>query len=147
MKKTFLIVSILLLSGSAFCQVSDSYKATVKKMLHATGTEATFAIAIKQIVGMYKQQKTNVPPDVWEEMEKQFAKTSVDELVEMLAPVYHNHFTEDDLKKMLEFYDTPVGKKYAEKTPLIMQESMQVGQQWGMKLAQQFAEKLKEKGY
>jgi hypothetical protein len=50
-------------------------------------------------------------------------------------------------EKIIEFYQTPVGKKYAEKTPLIMQESMQVGQQWGMKIGQEFQNKLQEQGY
>ena len=71
----------------------------------------------------------------------------MDELADMLAPVYEKHMTENDLKKIIEFYQTPVGKKYAEKTPLITQESMQVGQQWGMRIGQKVMERLKEKGY
>jgi uncharacterized protein len=83
----------------------------------------------------------------WSGFEKEFSKTSMDELVDMLAPVYQKHMTENDLKKIIEFYQTPVGKKYAEKTPVIMQESMQVGQQWGMKMGQAFQDKLKARGY
>ncbi|MEC8831971.1 MAG: DUF2059 domain-containing protein [Bacteroidota bacterium] len=48
---------------------------------------------------------------------------------------------------MIQFFETPVGKKYAASTPLILQESMQVGQQWGMKIGQDFQRKLQEKGY
>ena len=33
-------------------------------------------------------------------------------------------------------YKTPVGKKLAEKIPLITQESMQVSMEWGMEIAQ-----------
>jgi hypothetical protein len=148
MKRIIVAFSILAMSiGSASAQINESYKATLKKMLAVAGTEQTFDIAIKQLFGMFKQQKTNVPENVWSEFEQEFAKTSIDELVNMLAPVYYNHMTETDLQKMIEFYETPVGKKYAEKTPLIMQESMQVGQEWGIKMGQQFQEKLKEKGY
>lgn len=147
MKKNALLVSILLISATAFGQITDSYKSTLKQMMKASGSEATFGVAIKQIVGMLKAQKTNVPDNIWTEFEAEFSKASMDELVDMLAPVYYKHLTEDDLKKMLDFYNTPVGKKYAEKTPLITQESMQVGQQWGMQMGSKFAEKLKEKGY
>jgi hypothetical protein len=80
-------------------------------------------------------------------LEKEFLKTSLDDLVDMLVPVYSKHLTLDDLQKIIDFYQTPAGKKYAEKTPLIMQESMQIGQQWGMKIGQKFQEKLQEKGY
>ena len=96
---------------------------------------------------MFKEQKSAVPDSVWTAFEVEFSKTSMDELVTMLVPVYQKHLTENDLQGMIEFYQTPVGKKYAQKTPLIMQESMQVGQQWGMKVGEAFDEKLRAKGY
>ena len=147
MKKSIFVISILIVSlGQTFGQ-ADSYKVTLKKMLYVAGTEASFKVAIKQMFDMFKQQTTNVPDSIWVELEKEFSKTSMDELVDMLSPTYQKHMTEADLKKIIGFYQTPVGKKYAEKTPFIMQESMQVGQQWGMKIGQKFQERLKEKGY
>ena|SRR5690349_18334869 len=147
MKKLIIIISVLIAPlGETFAQV-DSYKATLKKVLEVAGTEENFKVAIKQMFGMFKQQNSNVPDSFWEEAEKEFSETSMDDLVDMLSPVYQKHMTESDLKKIIEFYQTPAGKKYAEKTPLILQESMQVGQQWGMKIAQRVQEKLKEKGY
>jgi uncharacterized protein len=147
MKKLIVIVSILIIPfGETFAQ-ADSYKVTLKKMLEVAGSEESFKTAIKQMFGMFKQQHSNVPDAFWEEAEKEFSETSMDELVDMLSPVYQKYMTEADLKKIIEFYQTPVGKKYAEKTPLIMQESMQVGQQWGMKVGQKIQARLKEKGY
>jgi hypothetical protein len=147
MKKLIIIISILTIPlGETFAQ-ADSYKVTLKKMLEVAGSEASFKAAIKQMFDMFKQQKADVPDSFWDEAEKEFSQTSMDELVGMLSPVYQKYMTEEDLKKIIEFYQTPVGKKYAEKTPLIMQESMQVGQQWGMKIGQRVQERLKEKGY
>ena len=116
-------------------------------MLEVAGTEATFKAGINQMFNIFKQQQTNVPDSVWTEFESEFLKTSLDELVEMLLPVYQKHLTRSDLEKVIEFFETPVGKKYAEKNPFITQESMQAGQQWGMKVGQRFQEKLREKGY
>jgi hypothetical protein len=149
MKKIVVVITLVIVSLNAgFSQTTNgSYKATLKKMLEVAGTQESFKMAIKQMFGMLKSQKTDVPDSIWVSFEKEFSNTSMDELVDMLAPVYQNHMTEADLKKIIEFYQTPVGKKYAEKTPLIMQESMQVGQQWGMKMGQAFQEKLKAKGY
>jgi len=65
----------------------------------------------------------------------------------MLVPVYQKHLSESDLKNVIAFYQSPAGKKFAEQTPIITTESMQVGQQWGLKIAQQFMEKIKAKGY
>jgi hypothetical protein len=148
--KKILTVALLLLATSinfVSAQANSEYKSTLKKMLGIAGTEGTFKAAIKQMFGMFKQQYQNVPENVWADLETEMAKTSMDDLVEMLTPVYEKHMSIADLNKIIEFYQTPVGKKYAEKTPLIMQESMQVGQQWGMKVGQKFQEKMKEKGY
>ena len=147
MKKVLLITFLFVSCSSVFAQVTESYKNTLKQMLESAGSEATFSVAIKQMFGIFRQQKSSVPDEVWAGLEAEFEKASMTELVEMLAPVYQKHLTEDDLKKIIEFYQTPAGKKYATKTPLITQESMQVGQQWGMKVGQQFMQKLAEKGY
>ena len=101
--------------------------------------------AINQMFVMFKSQK-DVPAEVWNDLEKEFLNTSMNELVEMLAPVYAKHLTKKDLEDLIQFYNTPVGKKFAQKSPFIMQESMQVGQQWGMKIGNDFQTKLKEKG-
>jgi hypothetical protein len=148
MKKIIISVTVLLIStSSAFTQVDNKYKLTLKKMLEAGGSEASFKVVIKQMFDMLKQQNTTVPDSLWSGFEKEFSNTSMEELVDMLSPVYQKHMTIADLETITAFYQTPAGKKYAEKTPLIMQESMQVGQQWGMKIGQKFREKLQEKGY
>jgi hypothetical protein len=130
-----------------FAQVTDDYKKSLRTMLTAGGTEETFKVAIVQMFGMFKDQRKDVPEEVWKSLEKEFLQTSLNDIIEMLAPVYQKHFTKEDLDKLTDFYHTPVGKKFAEKTPLIMQESMQVGQQWGMKIGERVMTTLKEKGY
>ena len=147
--KTITIISALffITFGLSFGQTDTEFKAKLKSMFEVSGSEETYQTVIKQMISMYKQQFNNVPEETWDDLEKEFLKTSMDDLVDMLVPVYSRHLTLDDIQKIIEFYQTPVGKKYAEKTPLIMQESMQVGQQWGMKIGQEFQEKLQEEGY
>ena len=144
---TITILLILLTFGLSFGQVDPEFKAVLKNMFEVSGTEETYKTVIKQMVSMFKTQFSDVPEEHWIELEKEFLQTSLDDLVEMLIPVYSKHLTLDDLQKIIEFYHTPTGKKYAEKTPLLTQESMQIGQQWGMKIGQDFQSKLKEKGY
>ena len=51
------------------------------------------------------------------------------------------------INKMIEFYQTPLGKKLVSTLPQIMQESMQVGQSWGKEVGDKIYNSLKEKGY
>ncbi len=65
----------------------------------------------------------------------------------MIIPIYDKYFTDDDIHQLLAFYSTPVGKKLVENLPVITQESMNIGMQWGKQIAEKVLEKLKQKGY
>lgn len=148
MKRTLLIFSFLLLTASSsFSQDNTAYKTALGKMMQASGAETIYKAAISQMMTMMKQQKNEVPAEVWESLQTEMSKISVIELTDMLVPVYQKHLTIQDINALTSFYNTPIGKKFAEKSPLIMQESMQIGQQWGQKIGQQVADKLKDKGY
>jgi hypothetical protein len=45
-----------------------------------------------------------------------------------LAEVYAREFTEPELRELLRFYQSPVGKKAATKIPALMQMGMEIGQ-------------------
>ena len=148
MKKLYFL-GILLLS---FCQLAsaqsdEKYKETLIELFRVSHTEQTYEAAVKQMFSMFRQQQSNVPTEIWVDLEKEMNKTSMNDLISMLIPVYSKHLTIEDLNELIKFYESPVGQKYAEKNPLIMQESMQVGQQRGQKIGMEFVNKLKEKGY
>ena len=148
MKKcTALVLFSFLCIGLCTAQVSDTYSPTLKQMFEVSGTENVYKTAITQVFSMFKQKYTDVGTEVWSELEAEFMQASLDDLVEMLVPVYSKHLTEEDLQAVIEFYSTPTGKKFAEKTPLITQESMQIGQEWGMKIGEEFVKKMEERGY
>ena len=128
-------------------QSADPYVQTLSRMFEVSGTENVYKSVITQVFGMFKQQYSQVDPTIWEELEAEFMQTSMDEIVEMLVPVYEKHLSQDDLQTVIDFYMTDIGKKFAEKTPLITQESMQIGQAWGQKIGEEFAKKMEERGY
>ena len=147
MKTYFISALVCLMSVMSWGQVEEGYEDTLKKMFEVSGTEAAYQSTIKQIVGMYKSQKSDVPADAWDSLEKEFLAMSLNDLTKMLVPVYSKHLTKNDLEELIAFYQTEVGTKFANSTPAIMQESMQVGQQWGMELGKRFNEKMSEQGY
>ena len=146
MKKIILCFALTLItSGFCFGQDNVVYKTAIKKMMLVSGSENIYKAVINQMITMMKQQKPEVPKEFWDTMAEEMVKSSITDLTDMLAPVYQKHLTLADIQELIAFYESPVGKKFAEKTPLITQESMQVGQQWGMKIGQKIVEKIKEK--
>lgn len=128
-------------------QVSDAYKETLKKMFDAMGTEETFENTIVFMIDNFKTRYPDVKSEFWDELEEQFLDTSMKQLVDMYAVVYVKYMTIEDLDEIILFYKSPVGKKLAKNTPLITEEAMLVGQEWGRKIGENIVLKLKEKGY
>ncbi|MCB0631532.1 MAG: DUF2059 domain-containing protein [Saprospiraceae bacterium] len=149
MKTIFFLLCSLWLCSSAVAQIDETYIETLNNMLELSGSKKNFDVAVGQMMGIFKQQPQydNVPDELWEKMEGEFKNTSMEELVQMLAPVYYEHLSLEDLEAIVQFYESPAGKKLAEKTPLITQQSMQVGQEWGRKIGEKVAAELQEKGY
>ncbi len=146
MKKILTSLTLLIfISTVSFSQSNDDkvYAKSLKKMFEVSGSEEAYKTAITQMMAMFKQQYSQVSAETWNGMEAEMLKVSMDDLVTKLIPVYKKYLTLEDVEGMIEFYNSPLGKKFAKNTPLIMQESMQVGQQWGMELGKKFEEKLK----
>ena len=143
MKKmiAFLFLSFVF-TVSGYAQNNAEYSAALKKMFVVSGSNETYKMAIKQMISMYKAQST-LNQDKLKSMEEEMLKTSMKDLTDKLVPVYQKYMTLSDINEMIKFYESPVGKKFARNNPLITQESVKIGQEWGMKMAQELKSKLK----
>jgi uncharacterized protein len=52
------------------------------------------------------------------------------ELSDAIAILYASNFTADDLRGPLAFDQSPVGRKFLEKIPIVTQEFLVAGQRW-----------------
>ncbi len=138
MKKLLLSVclgSSLIFSSAAFAQTASEQ--SIKQLIVETGAAEMGTMVFDQLLAQLKA--AGATDAQISEVKKEF---NVDQLVELLVPVYQKQFAEEDVKAFLEFYQSPAGKKLVEKQPAIMQESMVIGQQWGMGVAQKIQEIL-----
>lgn len=131
----------------AFGQVDSTYAKTLHKMFEVNGSKASIQVIFDQMFQMQRQHSTYIDAEVWDEFEKEFKKYSMDDLFEMLVPVYQKYLTREELEEIIAFYETPVGRKFAENTPALTQETMQVGQKWGMQIGEKIDSSMIEKGY
>jgi len=138
---------MLVFCFSASAQDAASYKATLAKLMTVSGATKTSALVIDQMFSIFRQQQTKVPESFWTEAKAEMDIMASDDFINMLVPVYQKHLTEAELKAVIAFYETPAGKKYAAEIPLITQESMVVGQEWGKAIGAKIISKLKEKKY
>jgi uncharacterized protein len=65
-------------------------------------------------------------------------------LVDQMVALYDKYYTEKDIDEILKFYRSETGKKVISTLPQLTQESMTIGQQWGMQKGQEVGLKLIE---
>ena len=151
MKRSYLVVLALVLGlgfGPAYGQDEAATKqADIKKLLGITGASNTGLRVFSQVIGMFQRAHSEVPEAVWMEMVSE-AEAEVEGFVmEMLVPIYDKHLTHADIKGLIAFYETPVGRKLLAVMPRMHQESRTAGEIWGREFARTVQERLAEKGY
>jgi hypothetical protein len=149
MPKSLLCLVLLVSSFSIYAQnttaTPESTKIkNIRKIMALTGSGKLGVQVVQNMVSTYKTTYPNVDPTFWDDFMKE---VTPDELVNLVVPVYDRNFTDEEIAGMLAFYSSPVGQKVLAKLPVVLQESMQVGQTWGQELSKKIMVKLQQKGY
>jgi len=116
----------------------EDKEAKVRKLLELTGAGDMG----KQVADAMMDQFATMPnlPPGFAEKFKQLAQPS--QLVDLIVPIYMKHLDAPTLDAAIAFYSSPAGRTLASKQSVLVQESMQAGQQWGQNLAMQVLQGL-----
>jgi len=126
MKNTFYTLVFLFVGFTGFSQEADaSYKAKAVQLIEVNAG-ATFDVMLKPLF--------SIVPEENRDAFKAEVNASMKDLYDQLSVIYMESFTEAELDQIIAFYNTEVGKKMTSELPIITEKSMQIGQQWGMKL-------------
>jgi hypothetical protein len=61
----------------------------------------------------------------------------------MVLPIWAKYYTREDVKQLIVFYESPLGRKLVSVQPQIMAESMAAGATWGEALGAKIDAKLR----
>jgi hypothetical protein len=96
----------------------------------------------------FKQKVPNATPDQLAKIDKFaeniFKDMPVDEMIDVMVPIYQKHLTKGDLDSITAFYATPVGQKLLREQPAMTQEAMQAGGEIGRKRIGAMGQKVDE---
>jgi hypothetical protein len=118
-------------------QISDEMKADITTLLEVTGAlqigEQMGSMISQQIIAAMNAQNPNVPPaatDLVIEVLRGHISNfiSSEESIAGLVDIYARHYTHDEIRDLIDFYQTPIGAKMLEEGPQIALESAQFGQ-------------------
>jgi hypothetical protein len=159
------IAAVMIAVVAAFCglpvcaatEAPDSHIAAALELLEATNAKATMFTMIDAleplILAQIRTRSPNLSDADLQQFESAFREemmNSVDDVMTLTARVYAEHFTEDDLRKLVAFYGSEIGKKYILNVPLIIKETVPIGAAWGReagaRAAQRATERLRANG-
>ena len=125
MKKFIITFALVLIAQVGFSQ-DDAFKKDVMKVIEMSGSTNAMKAAKDQILKMVPQEKQAA-------FILEFDAT-MPSLYDKMAIIYMETYTKEDIKAMLAYYESPVGKKINEKAGEIMEKTKTAGKEWGEEL-------------
>jgi hypothetical protein len=142
MKKIFFIC--LIAAGLAASVYGQTKKQDIIKLLDITNTRLQAVQMFDLMLPNIEQMVPDVPATFWDIFK---SKLDIDGFVNLFIPIYDRHFSHDDIKRLIQFYESPIGKKLLDVTPSLTQESYRIGEEWGQNLALEVLNELRKQGY
>lgn len=149
------ILLLLAISGPALAvaeELSSEKRADIVRLIEVTKVSALASqmasTSAAQIAQLLRQTRPDIPQKVLDTLPGIFV-TLFDErlpsLIEEIVPIYHRHFSASEIKGMLAFYSTPLGQKTIQVAPMLLSESVAVGQRWGRSLGPEIDRRIRER--
>lgn len=137
-------IGLFVLSSDARAQQpSPAAVAAAKEVIQLKGGLNMFDPVVNGVVEHHKNLLLQANPTASKDLEEVAKRLRtelaprVTEIQTEIARAYASQFTEQELKDALAFYKTPLGKKLIEEEPKVLDQSMQVAQNWGDRLSEQ----------
>jgi hypothetical protein len=117
------------------------------QVIHATDQ---FKVILPTLFQSLKAAIVQDRPDVekaYDEMIPIFNKKAeqrLDELATVIATVYANNFTADEIHDITAFFRSPTGQKFVQRQQTVLQQSMAAGQQFGRELANDVQQEMSQ---
>ena len=135
MKRMFLVLAATLtLISLANAQIPAEKVAETEKMFELMGIDKQLKGGFEAMLPVVDQlaQQYQLTPDQKEEMKNIYRAwwdTDIDRksMKEKMVKLYADTFTLEELKDLNKFYQSPIGKKFLEVSPVLMQEGARIG--------------------
>ena len=148
----FIFICLIIIAFTftgAIAQQPDTTKPSADKVRDIThllllmGNREQAQFLLESAIASYGQVMPEAKKAEWEKIKAQF---SPDEFLDALVPVYHRHFTHQDIKDLIVLFESPAGKKFIEKMPEVSNESYEASEKWATSVGKRVTAKLKEAG-
>jgi uncharacterized protein len=149
LRTAFAAVLYMAVATAARADVDPAGLTKARELMEASGVEESFRqlfpIIVRQLGDLLQKANPDRGDEVNEIMETKMTPKVLDrsgELIELVAHVYAEHFTVDELDQLVEFYESPIGRKLVGEQTEVMKESMAIGRRWGTAVGEEVMQEL-----
>ncbi len=123
--------------------------AQVRKMMEVAGSQKIMESVMDTIAyHLYddlKRVRPDISPRVWDLTRARLESPQVLQgLLDQVVPIYQRHFCADDVEHIIEFYQTPAGRKMSAEMPTIQREAAEAGRSYMVPIASQLAQDVQQ---
>lgn len=141
-----LALSVLVRVEAQTTSDSEARKlALIRELLEVTRAADQVVLTIESSVPMQRAANPRIPAVFWDRFLAQ-ARVRRAEFIDSMVPLYGRSFDIADVKAMLELYKSPFGQRLLQAQPKLAQESILIGQRWGMRIGAAIGQELAAEG-
>ena len=133
-------------------QKIDNIKAILELSNYKETVRVTWENMFQQIIKVQQAAKPELNNPTYEKVLMDVGRMLVEEMVDensnYMASVihtYHRHFTANEIRQILEWQASPIGRKSARVTPMIVQELTELGELYWQSNQQGLSERLEKR--
>lgn len=138
-------------------QPSPEHVALARAVLDFTGARSSFDGVLLKLLSDARNQVLRTRPTLQADVETALLaigdklKDADEELVSQIAVVYAQKFTEQELKEIAAFYQSPAGKKLVTEMPSVLTRSYELMREYSQRMSvevmSQLRAEMKKKGH
>ena len=143
MRSIIVLLFSMAISLQAYAQEGDPVKIQdIRRFFSIVNLVDMAFVDIKNNAELQRRANPQIPNEFWAEL---LNTLKPDEFIDRVVPVYDKHFTHQEIKDWISFYTSPSGQAFLKKQPVILQESMVVGQAYVQEIGGPILKRLRQK--
>jgi hypothetical protein len=132
-------------------QIDPAKEADIRQLMDVVGMKDTVTRMMSAIEqNMRPMFVRSLPPGQYRErlvrlfFEKLHANTDPERILDLVVPVYARNLSDDDIKGLIRFYKTPLGRRWVSVLPKVQAEMAPAARSWGEQVGRQSMKEVLE---
>lgn len=133
MLRVYFCLLFILISAGLKGQ-SASYEEDIRKFLYINGTTSGHDHAFSRLFSQLSETHPAIPDSLRSLLRREVFEPEARRLVSLMIPVYKKHFSHDEIRALIAFYESPAGAKFAGSNAALANDLAPVIRDWSFQL-------------